>query len=136
MKEIDYLARTIYGEARGENTASKKAVAWVIRNRVEAPAYGRSYEEVVLRPYQFSCWNKNDPNYPKISSPDMGGRAWYECLGIAYTVYYAPRELNPLPEVYHFYDSSMDDAPPWWAESGELVLLDNVSKFRFVRGIK
>lgn len=33
-KERDILARTLWGEARGEGTAGQIAVAWTIRNRV------------------------------------------------------------------------------------------------------
>jgi spore germination cell wall hydrolase CwlJ-like protein len=33
-KDRDVLARTIYGEARGEGMAGMFAVGWTIRNRV------------------------------------------------------------------------------------------------------
>ena len=33
-KDRDILARTLWGEARGEGTAGQVAVAWTIRNRV------------------------------------------------------------------------------------------------------
>ncbi len=65
------LARTLYGEARGEPQTGKVAVAWVIRNRVERPAFVGSLlgqpgavSHVCLAPWQFSCWNNNDPNRP------------------------------------------------------------------------
>lgn len=58
-----YLARTIYGEARGEGERGMHAVANVIMNRVKKGGwYGASVKDVVLKPYQFSCWNANDPN--------------------------------------------------------------------------
>lgn len=61
--QADYLARTIYGEARGEGARGMQAVANVIMNRVKAGGwYGASVKDVVLKPYQFSCWNANDPN--------------------------------------------------------------------------
>ena len=69
------LAATLYGEARGEPALGKRAVAWVVRNRMEKahdfvaahdrnhPLYGNgTVSGVVLRPWQFSCWNKGDPN--------------------------------------------------------------------------
>ena len=34
-KDQDILARTLWGEARGEGVAGQIAVAWSIRNRVE-----------------------------------------------------------------------------------------------------
>lgn len=65
--QIDYMARTVYGEARGEGTRGMQAVANVIMNRVKAGGwYGASIKDVVLKPYQFSCWNANDPNREKI----------------------------------------------------------------------
>ena len=61
--QADYMARTIYGEARGEGTRGMQAVGNVIMNRVKAGGwYGASIKDVVLKPYQFSCWNEGDPN--------------------------------------------------------------------------
>jgi len=34
INDIDVLARTLWGEARGEGPAGQVAVAWTIRNRV------------------------------------------------------------------------------------------------------
>lgn len=65
---IDILARTIYGEARGESISGQEAVASVILNRVNFAKrkgrywWGNSIEEVCQKPYQFSCWNSNDTN--------------------------------------------------------------------------
>lgn len=58
--DIDILARTIYGEARGEKTAGKKAVACVIMNRYKAKKWfsGKTIAETCQKPWQFSCWNK------------------------------------------------------------------------------
>lgn len=39
-KEIDVLARTIYGEARGEGMQGMQAVANVVMNRAKIPAGG------------------------------------------------------------------------------------------------
>lgn len=65
--EIDVVARTIWGEARGEGITGMQAVANVIRNRVRARSwYGATFEDVCKKPLQFSCWNTSDPNYTKI----------------------------------------------------------------------
>ncbi|AZD06253.1 Cell wall hydrolase [Pseudomonas chlororaphis] len=70
-KDRDLLARTLWGEARGEGLAGQIAVAWTIRNRVNDGKakswWGEGYAGVCQAPYQFSCWNKNDPNYPFLS---------------------------------------------------------------------
>ena len=62
--EIDVLARTIFGEARGEGYEGMEAVACVIINRVKSGVrwWGDTIITVCLKPWQFSCWNANDPN--------------------------------------------------------------------------
>ena len=70
-KDLDILARTLWGEARGESLAGQIAVAWTIRNRVNdgnaKSWWGEGYVGVCQKPYQFSCWNKNDPNFAYLS---------------------------------------------------------------------
>lgn len=69
---IDVLARTIWGEARGEGTFGMEAVASVIVNRVAVAEHrgqywwGNNIISVCQKPYQFSCWNRSDPNYRKL----------------------------------------------------------------------
>lgn len=67
--DLDILARTIYGEARGEyfrpdgGVAALIAVGNVILNRLHAKKhYGKTIAEVCQKAYQFSCWNPSDPN--------------------------------------------------------------------------
>ncbi|MEK9724321.1 MAG: cell wall hydrolase, partial [Rhodospirillaceae bacterium] len=74
MTDEETVARTVWGEARGEPFNGKIAIAWVIRNRVELDLHGdekpdwwgEGYEAVCLKPWQFSCWNANDPNREKL----------------------------------------------------------------------
>ncbi len=74
--EIDTLARTIWGEARGEGAAGMTAVACVILNRLaRAQAqksgtywWGSSIVQICRKPWQFSCWNSDDPNAEKMAS--------------------------------------------------------------------
>jgi hypothetical protein len=65
--QVDTLARTMWGEARGEPdaTLAMRAVGHVVLNRVERQTYwGHTVEDVCRKPWQFSCWNKADPNLP------------------------------------------------------------------------
>lgn len=71
--EIDVLARTIFGEARGEPVEGMEAVANVVLNRAKiSEARGGRYWwgvgiiGVCQKPYQFSCWNKGDPSYHRL----------------------------------------------------------------------
>lgn len=63
-KDAAIMALTLYGESAGQPYEFRKGVANVILNRAEQK--GRSIEDVVLQPWQFSCYNKNDPNRVKI----------------------------------------------------------------------
>jgi len=60
--EILTLARTLYGEARGEPREGIEAVANVILNRVMSNRYPNTIAKVCLQRLQFSCWNDDDPN--------------------------------------------------------------------------
>ena len=67
--EIDTFARTLWGEARGEGETGMHAVANVIMNRVRNPRWwGNSVESVCLQRAQFTCWDRNDPNYEKLKA--------------------------------------------------------------------
>lgn len=88
-REVDVLARTLYGEARGETVRGKEAVACVIMNRVRRARerggywWGCTVEQVCKRPWQFSCWNAKDPNREKILAVREGHRVFDTCLRIA-----------------------------------------------------
>lgn len=68
--DIDILARTIYGEARGEIDDGKRAIGLVVLNRYRSKKWysGNTIAEVCQKPWQFSCWNKKDPNCAKITT--------------------------------------------------------------------
>ena len=67
--QIDTLARTAWGEARGEGLQGMQAVCNVVMNRVNKNNwFGKTPKEVCLKKSQFSCWNSNDPNYSKLKT--------------------------------------------------------------------
>lgn len=57
--EVELIARTVWGEARGSSAMEQSAVVWCILNRVDA-GYG-TIEQVVTAPGQFAGYNKNYP---------------------------------------------------------------------------
>jgi len=67
--DMEILAKTIFGEARGEPHEGQVAVACVILNRWKSKKWfaGPTIAATCLKPYQFSCWNKSDPNSQKIA---------------------------------------------------------------------
>lgn len=87
--EIDVLARTLWGEARGEPLEGIEAVACVILNRVKIAQakggywWGSGIIGVCQKPYQFSCWNKSDPSYLKLLAVSDKNIHFATCLRIA-----------------------------------------------------
>lgn len=88
-QDIDVLARTIWGEARGETLAGQEAVANVVLNRVKVAQqrgqmwWGNTIRDVCRKPYQFSCWNHNDPNYIKLTHVTEQDPLFAQCVRIA-----------------------------------------------------
>jgi N-acetylmuramoyl-L-alanine amidase len=85
-RAIDTLARTLWGEARGEPRLGKEAVAAVVLNRVQRgrpERFGATIEEVCRKPQQFSCWNPGDPNRELLERVDQTDEPFRECIEIA-----------------------------------------------------
>lgn len=82
---IDTLARTIWGEARGEPVEGQEAVANVVMNRVakRRKSWGLTVEAACRAPRQFSCWNPGGVNYPKLLKVDASNPGFSLCLDIA-----------------------------------------------------
>jgi N-acetylmuramoyl-L-alanine amidase len=82
LDDAHLLALCIYREARGETFLGKRGVGCTVRNRVNAQSYfGRSYSAVILKPWQFSSFNANDPNSDVW--PVDGEPVWVECMAEA-----------------------------------------------------
>ncbi len=113
---VDVLARTIYGEARGETVRGKEAVACVVMNRVKRAKnrgsywWGDTVEQVCHKPWQFSCWNENDPNLEKIKKIEPGHRVFDTCLRIARRAISGSIE-DMTRGATHYHTSSVN--PPW-----------------------
>lgn len=80
----DTLARTLWGEARGEGPRGMSAVASVILNRVVRPGWwGRDIVTICRAPFQFSCWLENDPNRAKLMAVTTADPAYDAARAIA-----------------------------------------------------
>jgi spore germination cell wall hydrolase CwlJ-like protein len=119
-EDIDILARTIYGEARGEYTrpegglAALIAIANVVLNRVaQRTWYGKTIKEVCLKPYQFSCWNQNDPNRTVIMTANpCKDKIFQRCMEVA-----TKTAAGEWPDLTfgsdHYYAVWLPIAPTW-----------------------
>jgi N-acetylmuramoyl-L-alanine amidase len=72
--DIMIATLTLVMEAGGEPRNGKLAVAFVLANRVKA---GRSMTDVILDPWDFSCWNTDSPTRMNLDKAD--DRLFAEC---------------------------------------------------------
>jgi spore germination cell wall hydrolase CwlJ-like protein len=131
-RDREILARTLWGEARGEGLAGQLAVAWTIRNRVfdgkDKSWWGEGYAGVCLKPWQFSCWNSNDPNYAFLSGakPIPAGQ-FKQAMEAANAVIDGTVD-DMTHGATHYYATSMPK-PPVWVKGAKLTLTMGHHKF-------
>jgi len=127
--DIDTLARTLFGEARGSSSDDRTAVAWVILNRariarefvaVRSPARTRhplfgsgTIESACKAPWQFSCWLESDPNRAKLLAADLSDPAYLRCMLHAAAVVLGEQPAPFPPSTTHYFARSMQTPPPW-----------------------
>ncbi|MDR1609374.1 MAG: cell wall hydrolase [Holosporales bacterium] len=123
-RDIEIMAKTIYGEARGEyrlpngGLDSLIAIGNVIMNRAK-----RSGESVVtecLKPYQFSCWNKNDPNRRVIENVRPSDAIYEKCFTIAGKLLCGDLQTDATNGATHYYSVRMR-SPPYWSVNKQPV---------------
>lgn len=136
----DTLARTLWGEARGEGLAGMIAVGWTIRNRVEMDLHndgkpdwwGEGYVGVCRAPYQFSCWNRNDPNYPFLNGMKPIPAAQFALACGAASAVIAGEQSDPTGGATHYYATTMPKAPAWASMARRTLKLGRHIFFRDV----
>lgn len=123
------MALTVYGEARGQPRPGRAAVAWTILHRAANPRWwGRNAGGCCLSPWQYSCWNRNDPNRARLLSflrdgdtvrPQLTEAAkrdvtLRECVEIVDAI--CRGEIaDPTDGATHYYNPSAVAAPFWSA---------------------
>ncbi len=128
---IDVLARTLWGEARGEGIDGMKAVACVILNRVHVAEkkggfwWGNNIIQVCQKPYQFSCWNRSDPNFRKLQAVGEEDLYFASALRIARrAVIGALADITNGATHYH-----ANSVTPYWARGETAVKMVGGHKF-------
>lgn len=91
LDPVMVLARTLWGEARGEDRRGREMVANVVMNRVNLDLgrdgkpdwWGEGVVAVCLMPWQFSCWLPNDANRKKLMAVTEADPVFRECVEFA-----------------------------------------------------
>jgi hypothetical protein len=114
---IDVMARTIWGEARGEGRAGMEAVASVICRRAKFPRWwGHDIRSVCLAPSQFSCWLPSDPNRAKLEAVDSSDEDFVVAMDVA-----EKAVADLLSDPTHDADSyaNLSVSHPRWADAAK-----------------
>lgn len=117
--EIEILARTLYGEARGEyykqsgGLGSFIAVGNVVINRLmQRTWFGSSVIEVCKKPWQFSCWNPKDPNFKVVSQDRLTDSLFNFCKKVAVGLL-----MKNWPDLTkgsdHYHSVNIEGLPKW-----------------------
>jgi spore germination cell wall hydrolase CwlJ-like protein len=124
------LARTLWGEARGEGRIGMAAVAACIVNRANHPRWwGDTIPAVCLMPWQFSCWNDGDPNLPQMLAVTPADAEYATALDLASQALHGGlADLTQGADSY--YDIRMAAAPEWAARAVPTVVIGH---HRFMR---
>lgn len=135
-KDRDILARTLWGEARGEGLDGQVAVAWTIRNRVfdgnDKSWWGEGYAGVCLKPWQFSCWNQNDPNHAYLCGAKPIPAAQFAQAQRAADQVMSGSVPDPTGGATHYYATTMPKAPAWAAKAKQTLRLGHHVFFKDV----
>ena len=117
--QVRLLACTIFAEARSEGARGMRAVAHVIQNRV-GPRFGETMAEVIMKPWQFSAWNRGDPNRAIALNPEGHARsagdraAWDAAQNIAREVVEG-RSVDPTNGALFYHTLAVK---PRWSSAG------------------
>jgi len=102
------IARTIYGEARGEPVEGKIAAGYVM--------YNRNHDKLgwndILDPKQFSCFNYGDPNLDNIMLVTIDDKVFQECVEVAFGIIWK-KIPNPMNGATHYYNHAIVGRDPW-----------------------
>jgi spore germination cell wall hydrolase CwlJ-like protein len=106
----------MWGEARNQGELGMRAVGHVIANRRQAKTHGTFVTDTVSAAWQFSCWNKNDPNRAMMLAiedlPEGGAahRQWLAAKRIAAEVL-AGRSVDPTGGALFYHTTAVQ--PTW-----------------------
>lgn len=84
--EMELFAATILLEAGGEPPDGQVAVAWTIRSRMDRRRQGLA--DVILAPWQFSCWNTDAVPMRRARLGEVAPALWARCWEVATGVYW------------------------------------------------
>ena len=135
--DIEVLAKTAYGEDRGDGLSGMIAVCWVVRNRANiAQSTGRdqfgkgSLASACLVPKQFSCWDATSgANVAAMSAATLSDPA-YQLAMLAALMVATDQVSDPTQGATGYWADSI--STPSWAEGKSYV---SIGHQRYAAGV-
>jgi spore germination cell wall hydrolase CwlJ-like protein len=116
--------------------AGQIAVGWAIRNRVNDGKanswWGEGYAGVCVKAWQFSCWNKNDPNFGYLSGAKPIPSGQFAQAQKAADLVIAGAGQDPTGGATHYYATTMPKVPAWAAGAKQTLKLGHHIFFKDV----
>ena len=131
------LARMLFGEARNCTDEEKIAVAYTAVNRARDKKKwnGETVREAILKPWQYSCLNNNDPNKSKLMNPmSYDPKSFERCLTISSNVL-ASKYEDLSKGATHYFNPNI--VTPSWATNmikiGHIPTSKGLSRHEFYK---
>lgn len=123
--DVDTLARTVWGEARGEGLQGMLAVAYVPLNRLQSPGWWTrekgngipddTIQAACMDPWQFSMWNAGEPNGEQARQATLSEPLFRRAMWAALTAIEGI-EPDPARGAQHYYAEHIS-RPDWVDEA-------------------
>jgi len=134
LDDKELLALAIYGEARGESVDGKLGVGSVILNRVARGGwFGATVKTAILKPWQFSAFNLNDPNREKLELIALKFKDELEKNDILKECYWVALGLlgkwvkSNVGAATHYFANYIET--PKWAD--KMIFVRNIGRHKF-----
>lgn len=126
-KEIDFLTRVVYGEARGEKPENQANIVQTIINRASNPKrrYGQTFQDILLTPNAYSCLDPKDPNYVKLLELKTNNLTYQKIHAIVVNTIVARMNgaTDPTHGSTHYHTAEVD--PHWNRNAVSMIKLGN-----------
>lgn len=125
------LAKTAWGEARSLGSEGMQATINTAQNRLASGVtwWGNSLRTICLYPWQYSSWNANDPNRPKLLSVTETDPQYAIALGLA-----SEAIDGTLDDITHsatnYFDRRLPKEPTWALGKAPCFVLEPHIYFR------
>lgn len=115
--DIEILALTLLGEARSLHAIGMEEAACTVVNRVAAKKWwGNTERAACLYPWQYSCWNENDPNRAKLLVWPRDDETYQQGMLIASTAMLGALDdiTNGATHYFNHVTIPQPKWPPWY----------------------